>query len=71
MTHVRHNIDRVPAEINASRERYERDQALQAIDSAALLAELEKTYAMADEHAVHKGNKSAPAPQPADEITFF
>ena len=46
-------------------------QALQPGDVAALLAELEKTYAMADERAVHQGRAAAPSPQPADEITFF
>jgi len=76
MSHVRHSIERVPGELSASRERFERAQELQPVDAAGLLAELEKTYAMADERATHKGGSknthgAAPAPQPADEITFF
>ena len=37
-----------------------------------LLHELQKTYAMAEEHAVHGGSShAAPAATAADEITFF
>jgi methyl-accepting chemotaxis protein len=61
LSHVRHSIENLPPHLNAG---------LQPADIAALLAELERNYAMADEHAVHRG-QAAPAPQPADEITFF
>ncbi len=64
MSHVRHNIERLP-------ELLKQDRGLEAADVSGLLAELEKTYAMADEHAIHKGQSAAPKPQPADEITFF
>ncbi len=71
MSHVKHNIDRLPEVMADTRLHYEQSRELQPIDAGALLAELEKTYAMADERAVHKGGARAPAPQPADEITFF
>jgi len=47
----------------------ERDGALQAPDSHAFLAELQKTYVMTDQHAVHAGGKVAQTAQ--TEITFF
>ena len=71
MNHVRHNMDRLPAQLTGIHERYRTQQRLEPLDVAGLLAELESTYAMADEHAVHEGQEAAPAPQPADEITFF
>jgi methyl-accepting chemotaxis protein len=61
LSHVRQSIDNLPPHLSAG---------LQPADIAAQLAELERHYAMADEHAVHRGH-AAPAPQPADEITFF
>ena len=71
MSHVKHNMDRLPEVMADTRVQFERRQQLQPLDASGLLAELEKTYVMADERAIHKGGKSAPAPQPADEITFF
>jgi hypothetical protein len=39
--------------------------------SGPLLRELQKTYAMAEEHAVHSGSsRGTPAAAAADEITF-
>ena len=76
MSHVRQNIERVPGELVASREGFERTGELRPVDAAALLASLEATYAMADEHTTHSG-RSAAAPGAsaasvaAEEITFF
>jgi len=64
MGHVRENIARTHERLGGVR-------GLEAADVGALLAELEKTYAMADEHAVHHGRSAAPAAAPSDEITFF
>ena len=41
-----------------------------SLDARTLLAELESTYAMAEERTLHK-RSAAPAPQQAEEITFF
>lgn len=69
MTHVRQNMEQVPAELVANREAFERDGALKALDTGALLASLQATYAMAEEHTTHAGGAvKAPAEQ---EITFF
>ena len=69
MSHVRQNIEQVPGELSASREGFERTGELQPVDAAALLAALQKTYAMAEEHATHRGGSvTAPA---SEEITFF
>jgi methyl-accepting chemotaxis protein len=71
LSHVRQNIERLPAYLD--------EQAQTAggadgtLDARGLLAELESTYAMAEERTLHKGNNgnSRPAPQQAEEITFF
>jgi methyl-accepting chemotaxis protein len=69
MSHVRENMARLPDELSAGREAFERDGELRPVDTAALLAELQKTYAMAEEHTTHGGGSvKAPA---AEEITFF
>lgn len=75
MTHVRHNIERLPALLADSRERFDRSGVLAPIDARALLGELEGSYAMADERATHSGNVSqsagaAPAAE-VEEVTFF
>ena len=72
MTHVRQNMEGLPPLLARKLERFERGEGLHALDAAGLLAELERSYAMADERALHKGGKAeAAAPAPADEITFF
>lgn len=77
MSHVRSNIDRMPLMLNNQRESFDRDQSLTPINAAELLAELESTYAMAEERAIHRGNAEAPQegstpkPQATSEITFF
>jgi methyl-accepting chemotaxis protein len=72
MAHVRENMELLPSLLRENRGRYETDQVLVPLDPAPLLHELQKTYAMAEEHAVHGGSKhAAPAAAEADEITFF
>ena len=71
LSHVRQNIERLPAYLD--------EQAQTAggadgtLDARGLLAELESTYAMAEERTLHRGNNgnSRPAHQQAEEITFF
>jgi methyl-accepting chemotaxis protein len=72
MAHVRENMELLPSLLRENRGRYEADHVLEPLDPAPLLHELQKTYAMAEEHAVHGGSKhAAPAVADADEITFF
>jgi len=75
MNHVRHNIERLPALLAESREAFDASGALRPVDAAALLHELEGSYAMADERATHAGDaaKASAAAAVADleEVTFF
>ncbi len=75
MTHVRHNIERLPDLLSESRRRFDTSGTLAPVDAKVLLDELEGSYAMADERATHAGNASNAAPAAAvaelDEVTFF
>jgi methyl-accepting chemotaxis protein len=63
LSHVRDNIARLPSWLDE-----QPDGA--GLDARSLLAELESTYAMAEERTLHK-SAVKPAPQQAEEITFF
>ncbi|WP_260986437.1 methyl-accepting chemotaxis protein [Bordetella genomosp. 13] len=70
MSHVRTNIDRLPDVMRDYGAACADDDELHPITADPLLRELEQTYAMADERAVHR--QQAPAPQQAAaDITFF
>ena len=71
MSHVKTNIERLPGAIDLHQDACERAGSLVELDATGLLRELEKTYAMADEHAVHGGKASAQASKANEEITFF
>jgi methyl-accepting chemotaxis protein len=72
MAHVRENMELLPSVLRDNRDRYHADRVLEPLDPNLLLRELQKTYAMAEEHAVHGGSRhAAPAATEADEITFF
>jgi methyl-accepting chemotaxis protein len=72
MSHVRQNMARLPDFLSAHHAQYAEAHALGTLDAAGLLAELESTYAMAEERAVHGGSAAAKAaPVDSDEITFF
>ena len=75
MTHVRHNIERLPTLLADSREHFDRSGVLVPIDAKALLGELEGSYAMADERVTHKDIDStttaSAAVADAEEVTFF
>lgn len=78
MSHVRHNIERLPTLLADNRQRFDRSGVLVPIDARALLGELEGSYAMADERATHSAGAApsapsataAPAPE-LEEVTFF
>jgi methyl-accepting chemotaxis protein len=67
LSHVRENIARLPSWLA---EQAQDGTAPQPLDARSLLAELESTYAMAEERTLHKDGPR-PAAQPAEEITFF
>ncbi len=71
LSHVQQNIARLPSYLDQhARQAGEPGAPLQPIDARALLAELESTYAMAEERALHRTDNH-PARQQAEEITFF
>lgn len=53
MSHVKHNIERLPVHLEQNCLQFAQSGELQALDPAALLAELEDTYAMTEERAIH------------------
>nr|WP_297350941.1 methyl-accepting chemotaxis protein [uncultured Caldimonas sp.] len=70
VTHVKHNIEQLPQYLERNQTEYRQAGRLQPLDARPLLLELERTYAMAEERAVHDGAKAVA--QPTDtEITFF
>lgn len=70
MTHVRENMDLLPTILADNRRRYTEDQILEPLLASTLLNELEKTYAMKEEHSAHHGS-TAVVVRPDDEVTFF
>jgi methyl-accepting chemotaxis protein len=72
LSHVKANIDSLPAALADNRMQSENDARLVPLDPAPMLASLQSTYAMADEFAVHGGKQQKlAAPAAADELTFF
>lgn len=72
MTHVRENIERTAPLVAANLHAFETNGALAAADSKSLLAALQSTYAMVDEHATHTGGTTAGAEVSAvEDVTFF
>ncbi len=71
MTHVRHNMERLPGLLSDSRQEFEQSGTLKPVDATALLAELESSYVMADERLTHTSGDVSNAPASTDEVTFF
>ncbi len=71
LSHVRANIDSLPAALADNRQQYETDACLAPLDAGPMLASLQSTYAMADEFAVHGGKQKQIAAPADDELTFF
>ena len=59
-THVRDNIGRMPEVVRDHHARCAQEGRLEPLKSAALLQELEATYAMAGERAVHRAGAARP-----------
>jgi methyl-accepting chemotaxis protein len=71
LAHVSHSIGRMP-ETLAQQHAAAPGALPGAVSAQPLLAELESSYAMAEEHAVHRGDARAAATAgTADDITFF
>lgn len=72
MSHVRANMEQLLPLLRENRQRYIDTGVLEPLEAERLMNDLQKTYAMAEEHAVHSGARiAAPAASEADEITFF
>nr|WP_284700763.1 methyl-accepting chemotaxis protein [Robbsia betulipollinis] len=70
MSHTRANIERFPLFLASNRQLYRDSGEPAPLEASQLLAELQRSYAMSDEHAAHGGSvKRAPAQD--SEITFF
>lgn len=70
LQHVKANIERLPSVFAENHESYQQVGSLQPLDARELLAELERTYTMRDEHSAHRDNSGA-ASQASNDITFF
>jgi len=74
ISHVRDSIHRFPEVVGEHKALCERQGLLLPLTGAGLLEELESTYAMASERAVHRGVAAGPVPAVSpqhEEITFF
>lgn len=72
LSHVKANIERMPACLAEHRNAFERSGNVPPLSAAELLQALESTYAMAEERQVHRDSRQARAAIPAEaEVTFF
>jgi methyl-accepting chemotaxis protein len=70
LSHVQQNIARLPSYLDEHARHA--GNGLPPLDARALLAELESTYAMAEERTLHgHGTLPQQAPRQAEELTFF
>ncbi len=79
MQHVKANIERLPSVVDQHCAQYKAGAEMPTLDAAELLGELERTYAMAEERALHRGDVHAKAHAQTQtqasasnsDITFF
>ncbi len=69
LTHLQSNIELMPVFLQQYRQDCLNQEAMPPPDAAALLDELQKSYAMHEQHAVHAGGKASQAR--AMEVTYF
>ena len=69
MTQVNKNIDRLPEVLQDHLQNYVATRTLTPMDAQAMLAELQKTYVMADQHVIHQGGKVEQ--KNVTDISFF
>lgn len=70
MEHVRQSMEGLAPELERQGQDFERTGRLAALDVAAMLAQLESTYAMAEERETHGSGSAASGPK-NEEVTFF
>ncbi|HEY0817888.1 MAG TPA: methyl-accepting chemotaxis protein, partial [Rhizobacter sp.] len=70
MAHVRQSMEGLAPELERQGHDYQRTGRLAALDVATMLAELESTYAMAEERETHGSGAAASGPK-NEEVTFF
>ncbi len=72
LTQVVKNIERLPELLHQREQQYRRDHTLKPINAQDMLAEMKKTYVMADQHVIHAGGKVAQASNSnSTDISFF
>lgn len=69
MTQVNKHLERLPQVLQEQHQQYAQSHVLQPLDAQALLAELKKTYVMADQHVIHEGGQVAQSN--TTDISFF
>ena len=69
MTQVNKNLDRLPAVLHEQLQTYVSNGTLHALEPQELLAEMQKTYVMADQHVIHQGGKVQQSN--TTDISFF
>lgn len=57
LNQVNTSIDRLPAVLREQLQNHQKTHQLERLDSESLLAELQKSYVMADQHVIHHGGK--------------
>lgn len=57
LNQVNTSIDRLPVVLREQLQNYQETHQLERLDSDSLLAELQKSYVMADQHVIHHGGK--------------
>ncbi|MCB8745325.1 methyl-accepting chemotaxis protein [Rhodoferax sp. U2-2l] len=70
LTQVIKNIERLPAVLQTTQQVYAQTRLLEAHDPQEMLAEMKKTYVMADQHVIHAGGKVVQSSSD-NEISFF
>lgn len=73
LSHVCEHIESLPPRFDGMLEKFNANGEVEAIDSDALLAELENSYAMAEERQIHHGGRKSDktADAAGSIITFF
>lgn len=71
MSQVVKNLERLPGVLQDSQASYQDSGILQTLDAQDMLAELQKTYVMADQHVVHQGGKVQFSAATTTDISFF
>jgi methyl-accepting chemotaxis protein len=69
MTQVNKNMDRLPGVLQEQADQFAQTHTLEPLNADDLLAELKKTYVMADQHIIHQGGKVEQ--KNTTDISFF